>query len=74
MNCQTRDVSGINVNCLTNVGRFVRRDTEAGQVTGRGADAQDCSKCRGDYTETLRRMLMDREGILDMLVKGRGSG
>jgi len=73
MNCQTRDVSGINLNGLTNVGRFVRRDTEAGQLTGLGADVQDCSKCR-DYAETLRRMLMDREGILDMLVKGRGSG
>lgn len=73
MNCQTRDVSGINVNCLTNVGRFVRRDTEAGQLTGLGTDVQDGSKCR-DYAEMLRRMLMDREGILDMLVKGRGSG
>jgi len=27
-----------------------------------------------DSASVLRRMLVDREGILDMLVKGRGSG
>jgi len=28
----------------------------------------------GAFVDTLRRMVLDREGILDMLIKGRGSG
>jgi len=73
MNCQTRGVSTINMKCLAKVRCFLRRATEAGNATKLAADVRDCSRGR-DLSETLRRMLMDRAGIIDMLVKGRGSG
>ena len=69
MNNQTTAVLGINTSCPTRATRLSRPDAaaKAGRAGCEGAPCWDCG-------DTIRRMRIDREGILDMLVKGRGSG
>jgi len=66
MKNQTTDVLGVNTNGRKNAARLALPAMGAIKAMAFAAGSQG--------EDVLRRLLIDREGILDMLVKGRGSG
>jgi|GEM_PF-6663935 len=66
MSYETTGVLGVKRNGRTKAARFALPKMPAITAIALAAGSHD--------EDALRRLLIDREGILDMLVKGRGSG
>jgi len=70
MNNQTTDRLGIYTNCPREGAHYTRPGAGATATI----DLSGCSLQGPECGDAIRRLRVGREGILDMLVKGRGSG